>query len=118
MDEILQTLTPQQKEILQNLRSPLKEVVPESVELIKQGKIVYKLGGKDFVWISHYKDHVDLEFAMGASLASNLLRSRGIAESNDNIRHIPVKDFSRLKPELTRLLNESATMGSEHCVTR
>jgi hypothetical protein len=118
MDEILQTLTSQQKETFQSLRSLVKEVVPESVELIKQGKIVYKLKDKDLVWISHYNDHVDLEFAMGASLASSLLRHRGIAEINDNVRHIPVNDFNRLKTELTRLLSETATMESEHCPTR
>jgi hypothetical protein len=118
MDEILQTLSPQQKETFQNLRNLVKEVTPESVEVIKQGKLVYKLEGKDFAWISHYSDHVDLEFAMGASLASNLLRSRGIAESNDNVRHVPVNDFGRLKPELTRLLSEAANMEFEHCPTR
>jgi hypothetical protein len=118
IDEILQTLTPQQKETFQSLRALVKETVPESVEVIKQGKLAYKLEGKDFAWITHYTDHVDLEFAMGASLASKLLRSRGIAESNNNVRHVPVNDFSRLKPEITRLLSEAATMEFEHCPTR
>ena len=118
MDEILGSLTPHQKETLQSLRTLVKETVPESVELIKQGRIAYKIEGKDFVWINHFSDHVDIEFAMGASLGSSLLRSRGIGESNDNVRHVPVNDFGRLKPELARLLAEAATFGFEHCPTR
>ena len=118
MDEILGTLTPQQTETLQNLRTLIKDTVPESVELIKQGKIVYKLEGKDFVWISHFSDHVDLEFAMGASLSSILFRSRGVARENDNVRHIQVDNFVRLKPELKRLIAVAAQIGFEHCQTR
>ena len=115
MDEILGSLDPAQKENLQNLRALIKAAVPESVELIKQGKVTFKLQNKDFVWISHYHDHVDLEFAMGASLDSDLLKSRGAAEENQNVRHIAVGNFEKLRPELTRLLKKSATIGFEHC---
>jgi hypothetical protein len=98
MDEFLCSLRPDQKETVQNLRILIKKAVPETVELIKSGKLVYKLEDKDFVWISHYSDHVDLEFAMGASLASDLLRSRGIAQSDNNIRHIPISNnFNQIK---------------------
>ncbi len=119
LDEILGSLQPNQKETVQNLRMLVKNAVPETVEIIKNGRIVYKIEGKDFVWINHYRDHVDLEFAMGASLASSLLRSRGIAEKNDYIRHIRVNsDFARLQPELKRLVSEAATLGFEHCPSR
>ena len=60
IDEILGILNPNQKETIQNLRVLIKNSVPETVELVKNGKITYKLGDKDFVWISHYQDHVDL----------------------------------------------------------
>ena len=115
MDEILGSLDPAQKENLQNLRALVKAAVPESVELIKQGKVTFKLQNKDFVWISHYHDHVDLEFAMGASLDSDLLKSRGVAAENRNVRHIAVGNFEKLRPELTRLLKKAATIGFEHC---
>lgn len=118
MDEILGSLTPRQKETTQNLRTLIKEAVPETVEVIKRGRITYKLEGKDFVWISNFSDHVDLEFAMGASLGSSLLRSRGIAETNDNVRHVPINDFVRVKPELARLIAEAAKLEFEHCPTR
>jgi hypothetical protein len=115
IDEILGSLTPYQKETLENLRALIKDIVPESVELIKQGKITYKLERKDFVWITHFRDHVDLEFAMGASLSSNLLKSRGVSEQNENVRHVSVSNFNLVKTELTRLVREAATLGFEHC---
>jgi hypothetical protein len=119
MDEILGSLQPLQREVVQNLRSLVKNTVPETVEIIKNGKITYKIEGKDFVWINHYRDHVDIEFAMGASLGSSLMRSRGMAEKNDNVRHVPVNhNFMLLKPELTRLVSEAARLGFEHCPSR
>ena len=118
IDEILSSLQPNQKEIIQNLRALIKNAVPESVELIRNGKITYKIGDKDFVWISHFQDHVDLEFAMGASLESKLLKTRGAAEKTDNTRHISVVNFDVIKPEVARLLKEAAAVGFEHCPTK
>jgi hypothetical protein len=115
IDEILTSLNPDQKSTIQNLRNLIKTVVPQTVELVKQGKIVYKLGSKDFVWISRYSTHIDLGFAMGASLASEHLKTRGVAEHNDNVRHIEVTEFAPLKPELTRLLRDASALGFEHC---
>ncbi|MGE5575315.1 MAG: DUF1801 domain-containing protein [Ignavibacteria bacterium] len=119
IDEILGNLQPNQKETIQNLRILIKNAAPETVEIIKNGKITYKLGDKDFIWINHFSDHVDLEFAMGASLSSNLLCSRGIAQSSDNVRHIPIaNNFNLLKPELSRLVSDATTLGFEHCPPR
>ena len=117
IDEILSSLSPNQKETVQNLRTLVKNTVPETIEMVKQGKIIYKLGEKDFVWIIPYQEHVDLEFAMGSSLASELLRSRGVAEQSKNVRHVAVGNFEKLKPELTRLVKEASTLGFEHCST-
>jgi hypothetical protein len=118
IDEILGSLQPSQKENIQNLRALIKNAVPETAELVKNGKITYKLYDKDFVWISHFQDHVDLDFAMGASLDSSLLKTRGVAEKNDNVRHISVTNFDKAKPELTRLLKQAASVGFEHCPTK
>jgi hypothetical protein len=118
IEEILGALTPQQKETMQSLRALVKDKVPETVEMVKQGKIVYKLDGKDFVWISNYSNHMDLEFAMGSSLSSDLLKSRGIADSNHNLRHVPVDNFAKTKPELGRLVAEAAKLGFEHCTKK
>ena len=115
IDEILGKLEPAQKENIQNLRVIVKNTVPEAVEIVRQGKIAYTLNGKDFVWISHYQDHVDLEFFMGASLDSDLLKSRGTAETSENVRHIEVGNVDKLKPEITRLLKQASAVGFEHC---
>ena len=117
IDEILGSLNPSQKETIQNLRVLIKNAVPETTEMVKNGKITFKLDDRDFVWISHFQDHVDLDFAMGASLDSDLLKSRGVAEKNENVRHMSVGNFDRVKPELTRILKQAAVLGFEHCQT-
>ncbi len=117
IDEILGSLEPAQMETVQNLRALIKSAVPEAVEIVRQGKIAYRLNDKDFVWISHFQDHVDLEFFMGASLDSDLLKSRGDAEKSENVRHITVSHLDKLKPEIVRLLKAAAAVGFEHCPT-
>ena len=117
IDDILEGLPPVQMETLQNLRVLIKNTVPETIELVKNGKIFYKLDDKDFVWISHFQDHMDLEFAMGASFDSSLLKSRGVAEKSENTRHISIGNLDKLRPELTRLLKQAAVLGFKHCQT-
>jgi len=110
IEEILSTLPDKQKENVQNLRILISKIVPESVELVKAGKITYKLNGKDFVWICHYQTHLDLEFANGSHLDSNALKSRGVAKQNQNVRHIPVGNFDKLTPDLCSLLKQAAEL--------
>jgi len=116
IEEMLSRLEPKQKEVIYNLRELIKNTVPETVEIVKHGNITYKIGDDDFVWIRHYQKHVDLEFAMGASLDSDLLKSRG-KEKPENVRHVTVSDFEKLKPEITRLLKEAGSVGFKHCST-
>jgi hypothetical protein len=113
IDEVLGSLTPAQKVTVENLRQLIKTQVIEATELVKQGKIVYKLEGKDFAWINHFNHHVDLEFAMGSSLSSTLLKTRGVAEPNQNTRHVEADNFRLIKPELERLVREAATLTLE-----
>jgi hypothetical protein len=117
IDEILGSLEPAQKETLQNLRVLVKNTIPETLEMVRHGKITYRLGDKDLVWLSHFQGHVDLEFSMGASLDSDLLKSRGDAEKSKNVRHITVSHFDKLKPEIVRLLKAAAAIGFEYCPT-
>ena len=70
VEEILGGLEQKQKERTQHLRSLIKNAVPETAEIVRQGKITYALDGKDFVWLTQAKGHVDLEFFMGGSLDS------------------------------------------------
>ena len=84
------------------------------VEIVRHQNITYKLNDKDFVWICHYQGHSDLEFSMGASLDSDLLRSKGKMKSRD-VRLVEVGNFDKLKPEITRLLKAAAAIGFDHC---
>ena len=54
---------------------------------------------------------------MGASLDSNMLKTRRVAEKNGNTRHISIGNIDRAKPELTKLLKQAASVGLEHCPT-
>lgn len=116
-DEIVNKLPSKQKEITQNLRELIKTTIPETVETLKQQNIVYKFGKNDFVWINNFQGHVDLEFAMGSSLASDMLKSRGIAEKSRNARHIEISEFNKVKPEIVRLLKDAASVGFSRCKT-
>lgn len=116
IEEMINKLEPEQKETTQSLRSLIKTAVPETLEVAKHQTLTYKLNGIDFVWITPYHGHVDLEFAMGASLDSALLKSRGTGKS-ENQRHVTVGNFDKLKPELERLLKAAAQIGFEHCQT-
>jgi hypothetical protein len=119
IDEILDNLQPEQKQTIQNIRNLIKKAAPGTVETIKNGKITYKLEDKDLVWINQFNNHVDLEFAMGASLSSTLLRSRGTEQANDNVRHIPIdNNFGLLKSEFSRLVNDATMLGFEHCPSK
>ena len=115
VDEILSGLEPQQMEITQKLRALVKSTVPDVAETVRRGNITYLLSGKDFVWILQYKGHTDLEFFMGASLSSPLLKKRGEKEKREAVRHIEVKTVDKMEPELIRLLKEAAATGTEHC---
>jgi hypothetical protein len=48
---------------------------------------------------------VDVEFAIGASLDSNMLKTWGVAEKNDNLRHVSVGNYQKVKPELASSSN-------------
>ena len=113
ISEVLDSLTPAQKATTEKLRQLIKATVPQAVEMVKQGKIVYKLESKDFAWISNYQGHVDLELAMGSRLSSGLLKRRGGAEPNPDNRHIEADDYELIEAELTRLLCEAAILTLE-----
>ena len=116
IDETLNSLPQKQRETVQNLRALIKSAVPETTELVKNKNITFKLDNRDFVWIRHFQSHVDLDFSMGASLDSDLLRSRG-KKKPENARHLTVSNFDKLKPEIERLLKAAALVEPGHCPT-
>jgi hypothetical protein len=111
LGEILSNLNDKQQQTIRNLRSLIRSIIPESEEIIRRGNITFRVSGKDFVWLKQASDHVDVEFAMGAALDSDLLRNHGIQEKNESVRHIEVRHYEQHAPELTRLLKDAARIG-------
>ncbi len=113
IEEVLTSLEPKQKDITQELRALIKNAIPETEEIVRQGKITYRLDGKDFVWLTQAKTHVDLEFLMGGSFDSDLFKTSGTKEKRENVRHIKVNNVEALKPELLRVLKDAKRIGLE-----
>jgi hypothetical protein len=108
-EEILIKLDPKQKEIAENLRAIIKNVLPDVVEMIRRGKITYVLNDKDFASISLYKGHVDLDLVAGTKVSSDLLKGRGTGK---DVRHIKITTVQNLEDhEFTRLLRDAAALG-------
>ncbi len=55
--EYFQTLTPKEKKSLQELRTWIQEIVPESVECISYGMPTYKVRGKAVAGYLSHKNH-------------------------------------------------------------
>ena len=107
--EILNKLDLSQKEITEKLRSLVRDVVPDAIEIVRRGKIAYVVNGKDFAWIFHSKGHVDLDFVCGTRIGSKLLKGRG---KGKDLRHIEIKTRKDLDEiELERLLKNASEIA-------
>lgn len=113
LEEVLNSLDDKQRKTTINLQNLIKNIVPQASETIRHSRITYVLDGRDFVWLTQASGHVDVEFATGASLDSELLRTHGIKERNPSVRHVEVNSFEKYKPEVTRLLKDSARVWYE-----
>ena len=106
VEKILESLSPEKKELTEQLRSIVKKVLPEIEETVKWGNITYLLNGENLAWIIVYDEHVDLGFFRGTELNSKLLEGTG-----KNLRHIKIKNKNELnEAEITRLLEKAAEL--------
>jgi hypothetical protein len=108
LEEVLNSLDEKQRQTTINLQDLIKNIVPQATEIIRHANITYVLDGKDFVWLTQANGHVDVEFAIGASLDSELLRGHGIKEKSPIVRHVEVHAFPKYAPEVARLLREAS----------
>jgi hypothetical protein len=109
IEEILNKVGPEQKQVAQKLRSIIKSAVPDAVEAVRQGKIAYSVEGTDFVWIATAESHVDLEFICGTRLSSEQLKGRGQGLER---RHIEIKTVGAVdEAEFTRLLKKATELA-------
>jgi hypothetical protein len=105
-EEILNKLDLRQREITEKLRSLVRKTVPDAVEMVRQGKITYAIGGKDFAWLSQAKSHVDVDFVCGTRLGSTYLKGRG---KGKDIKHIEINAVNVMdEKELPRLLKDAS----------
>lgn len=109
IEEILNKVGPDQKQVAQKLRSIIKKTIPDATEAVRQGKIAYSVEGTDFVWITTAESHVDLEFICGTRLSSEQLKGRGQGLER---RHIEIKTVDAVdEAELSRLLKKAAELA-------
>jgi hypothetical protein len=108
VDEILSRLDVNKKRIVDQTRSFVKSVVPNSLESVRRGRIIYKMDGKDFAGIRLTKQHVDLLFFQGTSLSSPELKGKGTPEDPKHLQIGSWKNFE--DNETKRLLKEASTI--------
>jgi len=105
VDAWVKALDPRMRELAQRLRAIIKKAPPNAVKTVKWGAPTYVVKGKNTVAIHDYKDHLNLEFFMGAKLKSKLLEGTG-----KGLRHIKIRtvdDIEKSEIEFTRLLKEA-----------
>ena len=60
IDEYLEGVTPSQREVLLHIREIIKEVAPESEEVIGYGMPTLKYKGKNLIHFAAFKDHMSV----------------------------------------------------------
>lgn len=106
VDEIISNIPTQQKDVIEELRALIKNVASDAVENVREGKIVYAVGGKDFVWINPFTGHVDLDFMCGARLISGDLKGRG---KKSLVKHMEITSKTDINvAELKDLIEEAS----------
>ena len=60
IDTYLQTVTPEQKEALEHIRTLIHEVIPDAEETMGYGMPTFKFKGKNVVHFAAFKDHMSL----------------------------------------------------------
>lgn len=107
IEEILNDMSPSQREIVKKVRSLIQAIVPDAVEKVRQEKIIaYAVKNKDFVRINTFRDHIDVDFMCGAHLISGDLRDRG---TGGTVKHVKIANNKSVEEdELKNLIEEAA----------
>lgn len=106
VDEILSSVSSSQKEVIHKLRSVVLNIVPDVEERVRQETISYSVGGKDFMRIKVFTDHVDAEFMCGARLTSANLKDRGY---NPIVKHLEMSNKQDIDDKQLKDLIEEAS---------
>jgi hypothetical protein len=105
--EIMESFSPQWREVAEMLRALMKKTLPKCVETVKWGNITYVQDDKNLAWIIAYKDHLDFGFFRGAQLESKRLEGTG-----KGLRHIKIRAEEDIdEKEFARLIKDAAKLG-------
>ncbi len=96
------------KLIAERLRVLVRTTISSAEETIRQGRITYTLGGKDFAGIRLANGHVDLLFLAGSSLSSPRLRGQGTTDDPKHLEVYSLRNFD--ETEAKRLLTDAAAI--------
>lgn len=110
VDEIFSKIDVEKKDIAKYFRFLIKSTLPKAEEIVKQGRLTYKFGNKDFLAIRVTKSHVDLLFLQGTRIASPLLKGTGNIGDPVHAEAGNVQEVKSNEPEISRLLKEAATI--------
>lgn len=112
LDKILETVSPEMREIARELRLLIEDVLPGVTEVVweTQGIAGYGVGTKkmseQFCYIAPMKNHVNLGFYYGADLEDPAGLLEGTGKS---LRHVKVKSRANVaKPELRELVVQAS----------
>lgn len=90
----IQYQSPQKFEILQSLRRLIKSLSPDLSEAVKYGGLIYSRDGDLKCGVFVYKNHLSLEFSLGAEFPDpdNLLEGKGKFR-----RHLKLKQLADIE---------------------
>ncbi len=108
VEEVLKKAEDKDQQVAYKLRILVRSVVPKTEEIVRRGRITYKLNGKDFAAIRLTKQHVDLIFFGGQRLSSSLLKGKGSLKDPRHLQVSTMKSFDQA--EATRLLKDAAAL--------
>jgi len=108
VEEVLKKAEDKDQQVAYKLRILVRSVVPKTEEIVRRGRITYKLNGKDFAAIRLTKAHVDLLLFGGERLSSSLLKGTGSLKDPRHIQVASMKNFDQA--EATRLLKDAAAL--------
>lgn len=106
-DAYLAGQAPEQRALLEKLRSLVRKALPDADVLIKWGVPCYAVNGKNICALASFKDHVGLNiFAPPALLADPGKKLDGAGKTSRMLKVRAASDIDA--PDITRWLNATA----------
>jgi len=110
VDQYVGSLESDKAEILERLRTIVKEAAPDATELVKWGQPVYEDENGPFCFIKSFRDHVNFGFWRGVDMEDpkSLLVGKG-----DKMRHVKVASVDEIDADAFALFVDQAVALNE-----